>query len=376
MCPARSSTPAANRSSSSSLLKKPIPIRSASRVGTVPRIAKVRFASSSGRGVGRPAPDAEDQDGRQPVRRGEDLDAVDPREAGGGRAGQPGRAFVDPLPAHVHREPGDAPGEADDRRPVLTRRVERGPSPLEDRRAEMDRPDPVGPQQPGLAGDAVDVRAEAPEVDRDRPERLAAVDRDERPSGMGQLRDPGDRQERTRRRRDVADPDEPGAGRDRRLERADRHARRRARRPGRPRRSSTPDRSRRVRSGARSTPRVGPGDDDPVAGSPVDQPGRQLEGVGRRVDQADRLGIGHAHRGHGRPRLVHPLEGLGEVLGRPPADGQLPLGELGHRPVDLGRDRAVRRGVEVDPGGGRRKGATHGGELLVVGQEGGHHGPL
>jgi hypothetical protein len=119
-----------------------------------------------------------------------------------------------------------------------------------------------------------------------------------------------------------------------------------------------------------------PAGDDPVARPPVDRPDRDVELLGRRMPQGDRARPDPADGGHARSGFVHPLEELEPVVFGRASDPELPVGQLGHHPMRLGRERPDRAGIQVDPGRGRRQGVADGGQLVAVGEEGGHHGSV
>ena len=125
---------------------------------------------------------------------------------------------MDPGQPDIHRQPAAAPGQADDRRSVMVGclepsgvRMEHGDAveadrleaepadvarrrPLDGRGATHRAPVPSGPEQPLLAGDGVEVGARLLDRDRDRPDCLRPVDRDERAPLVGNGGDPIDRQ--------------------------------------------------------------------------------------------------------------------------------------------------------------------------------------
>ena len=244
MCAASSSTASANRSSSSSEVKKPTLIRTASRLGIVRAMAKIRDAELVERGLGRPAGDPE-RDQRAPSgRRGQDRRRPgSPASRAAAARGHRRPAAMDEVEPDVHRQPADRAGHPDDRRPVVAggleppgvgppdgvagavRALEAVPA-AEGRGQPVDRrpvrptsaPIPSGPSSHFWAGTAYRSAPELVEPDRDRAGGLRAVDHDERAARVGQLGDPGDGQDRAGRPQDVRDRDEPGVGRDRRVE--------------------------------------------------------------------------------------------------------------------------------------------------------------
>ena len=215
MWAASSSTASANRSSSSSVVKKPTLIRSASRLGIVRAIAKTRDPSSSSAACGRPAGDPERHQRRHRVARGQDGDAGDRRP--GARPPRPPvavpRRWTKSSPTYIDSQPIER-AMPDDRRPVVAgsprtggRRATTAASPravdaLEaepaaERRDEARRsragsttsaPIPSGPSSHFWAGTRVQVRAELVEPDRDRAGGLGAVDDDQRAAGVGERR--------------------------------------------------------------------------------------------------------------------------------------------------------------------------------------------
>ena len=113
-----------------------------------------------------------------------------------------------------------------------------------------------------------------------------------------------------------------------------------------------------------------------IAGLPIDRPGRDVHGVGRRVGQRDRAHVCGDDRGDPRTRLGHPLEKQFEIVGMGAAGPQLPVRQFVDRRCDLDRDWTGRARIEVDAGAERRKRLPHRRELLRIRHERGDHGRM
>ena len=238
MWPASSSTAAAKRSSSSSDREEadadPQRVEGVDRSGDRedPRSELVE------RGLGRPAGDPERHQGRHrvragsaPSRRGWRPDASPPRPPSRSRGGGRNRARRTSTASRSSgpsRRPTGGGSRCDSNRrasghhdgiagqvealeAAASRRAPgRGRSTA--RRVDHERAHPLGPEQPLLGRDGVQVGAEGIEADRDRAGRLGAVDDDEGAARVGDVGDPGDRHDGAGRPQDVRDRDEPGVG--------------------------------------------------------------------------------------------------------------------------------------------------------------------
>ena len=224
VCAASSSTAAAKRSSSSSEVKKPTLIRSASRRRSSGRSRRPATRARRGRPVaGQPAI----RNVTRVAIAWAGVRTVTPGIAArrvAAAAASRGPAPIDEVEPDVHRQPADRAGHPDDRRPVeaaairtgarrATRRRRRSAvEPLEaepagERRDEVARPAtgrrrarPSPPGRAATSGPATAYRS-APrliEAERDRAGGLGAVDDDEGAARVGDLGDPGDRQDRAR----------------------------------------------------------------------------------------------------------------------------------------------------------------------------------
>ncbi len=252
---------------------------------------------------------------------------------------------------------------------------ERLAQPVQRARGDVQRRDALGSQQPLLGRDRVEVGPEARQPDRDRADRLRPIDRQDCPASMRELGDPLDREAGTSRPGDVADRHEPRPRDDRRVERGE------SRLVVSPRPDVDEDQldPEPVAQGEQRAERarvLEPRRDRPVAGPPVDRPAGDVHRLGGRVDEGDRLGSRAADRRHARPGLVHPLEEFSEVVRAGPADPELTVGQLGHEPMGLGRQRPNRSGVEIDPRGRRRQRFADRDQALVFREEWGDHGSV
>ena len=108
---------------------------------------------------------------------------------------------------------------------------------------------------------------------------------------------------------------------------------------------------------------------DAAARAPVGEERRGVHRVGRRMGQADGADVGPEDRRHAGPRLVHAGERLEEVVGVGAAEIALVVRDVGHRGGGLGRHRADRSGVQVDPGRQRGECLADRGQLLRIGHE-------
>ena len=214
---ASSSTAPANRSSSSSELKNPTLIRTASSEGDRPGDREDPGTELIERRLRRPAGDAERDQGGHPVARRDELDAVDRGQAVRPPRGQRRAPVVDPVEPDEHRSASRSSGPCrrsraggssthskrrasghGTGRPGRVDRLEAEVAAERRRRADRAprgrppaRPCPPGPAAISGRGSRRDRRRVAAQVERDRAGALRPVDDSHRATSVGDLGDRG-----------------------------------------------------------------------------------------------------------------------------------------------------------------------------------------